>query len=183
MPIAWISVPTSLDEMIRSNRARSTLRILPFSGRIACVLRSRPCLAEPPAESPLDQKQFGLGGIAFLTIGELLPGRLATLIAPLRLISRARRAASRAAAASITFWMIDLASAGFSSSHSLILSLISDSNGWRTSELTSLSLVWLPNFGSGSFTLTIAVRPSRMSSPDKADLFLLQHPRTLGISC
>jgi hypothetical protein len=35
VPIAWISVPTSFDEMIRSNRARSTFRILPLSGRIA----------------------------------------------------------------------------------------------------------------------------------------------------
>ena len=37
-------------------RAFSTLRILPRSGRTACVLRSRPCLAEPPAESPSTMK-------------------------------------------------------------------------------------------------------------------------------
>src|SRR5205823_5585638 len=30
--------------------------ILPRSGRTACVLRSRPCLAEPPAESPSTRK-------------------------------------------------------------------------------------------------------------------------------
>src|SRR6188472_3362178 len=35
-----------------SIRDFSTLRILPRSGSTACVLRSRPCLAEPPAESP-----------------------------------------------------------------------------------------------------------------------------------
>ena len=42
---------SSLDS-IRSRRAFSTFRILPRSGRIAWNLRSRPCLALPPAESP-----------------------------------------------------------------------------------------------------------------------------------
>ena len=45
-------VPTSCEEIILSKRAFSTLRILPFNGRIAWVRRLRPCLAEPPAESP-----------------------------------------------------------------------------------------------------------------------------------
>jgi hypothetical protein len=54
---------------------------------------------------------------------------------------------------------------GFSSSHSAILSAIRLSSGWRTSELTNLSLVCEPNLGSGSLTETIAVSPSRMSSP------------------
>src|SRR5207249_991396 len=39
-------------ERILSIRAFCTLRILPRSGRIAWKLRSRPCFAEPPAESP-----------------------------------------------------------------------------------------------------------------------------------
>ena len=87
-------------------------------------------------------------------------------ITPLRRVSsRALRAASRAAAASMIFWMMVRACWGFSSSHSAILSAIRLSNGWRTSEETSLSLVCDPNFGSGNFTETIAVRPSRMSSP------------------
>src|SRR3712207_8075916 len=54
---------------------------------------------------------------------------------------------------------------GFSSSHSASLSAIRLSSGWRTSEETNLSLVCELNFGSGSLTDTIAVRPSRMSSP------------------
>ncbi len=102
------------------------------------------------------------------------------LIAPLRLISRARRAASRAAAASITFWMIGLASFGFSSSHSPIFSLIRDSSGWRTSELTSLSLVCEPNLGSGSLTETMAVRPSRMSSPDRLTFSFFIRPESVA---
>jgi hypothetical protein len=39
------------------------------------------------------------------------------------------------------------------------------STGPRTSLLTSLSLVWLLNLGSGTLTLTTQARPSRMSSP------------------
>src|SRR4026208_1647167 len=91
VPSAWISVPISFDDSMRSKRARSTLRILPFKGRIAWMLRSRPCLAEPPALSPsprnnlhlvrsrarppgplaVDRNQFALGRIAFLAVGEL----------------------------------------------------------------------------------------------------------------
>src|SRR5437899_6296631 len=56
VPSAVISVPTSADDSILSKRALSTFRILPLSGRIACVRRSRPCLAEPPAESPSTMK-------------------------------------------------------------------------------------------------------------------------------
>ena len=94
-----------------------------------------------------------------------LPGSDAIPITDLRLASRAFFAASRAAAASIVFWMIWRALVGFSSSHSAILSASNDSSGWRTSELTSLSFVCELNFGSGSLTDTIAVSPSRMSSP------------------
>ena len=41
-----------------------------------------------------------------------------------------------------------------------------------TSELTSLSLVWLLNFGSGTLTDSTQVMPSRMSSPTSAKLLL-----------
>ncbi len=46
--IVWISVFWST----LSRRAFSTLISLPRIGRIAWYRRSRPCLAEPPAESP-----------------------------------------------------------------------------------------------------------------------------------
>src|SRR3989442_6948071 len=39
-------------ERILSTRAFWTFKILPRSGRMAWKLRSRPCFAEPPAESP-----------------------------------------------------------------------------------------------------------------------------------
>src|ERR1700732_2984469 len=52
VPIAVIRAWTSTFCSTLSMRDFSTLRILPRSGSTACVLRSRPCLAEPPAESP-----------------------------------------------------------------------------------------------------------------------------------
>ena len=52
VPSAVISAWISLFCRTLSIRAFSTLRILPRSGSTACVARSRPCLAEPPAESP-----------------------------------------------------------------------------------------------------------------------------------
>ena len=74
------------------------------------------------------------------------------------------------------FWMIALASLGFSSSHSPIFSPISDSRGWRTSEETSLSLVCDPNLGSGSLTETMAVSPSRISSPESVTFSFFINP-------
>ena len=47
------------------------------------------------------------------------------------------------------------------------------STGPRTSLETSLSLVWLENLGSGTFTLSTQHRPSRMSSPVTSTLAFL----------
>jgi hypothetical protein len=93
VPIAWISVPTSFEPIIRSNRARSTLRILPRSGRIAWYWLSRPDLAEPPAESPSTRNSsLSAGSRSRQSLS--LPGRLAMSSAPLRRVSsRALRAA------------------------------------------------------------------------------------------
>ncbi|CFN63695.1 Uncharacterised protein [Bordetella pertussis] len=52
VPRAVISVAICSLAMRRSKRAFSTLSTLPRRGRMAWNLRSRPCLAEPPAESP-----------------------------------------------------------------------------------------------------------------------------------
>ena len=164
-PRAVISVATSWEESILSKRAFSTLRILPFSGRIAWFLRLRPCLAEPPAESPSTRYSSDSAGSRSWQSASL-PGRPARSSAPLRrVISRARRAASRARAASIILPTTILASDGFSSRYSLSSSFICCSTADFTSEETSLSLVCEENFGSGTFTETTAIRPSRASSP------------------
>ena len=75
-PSAVISVPTSCELIILSKRARSTFRILPFSGRMAWVRRSLPCLAEPPALSPSTMKISDRAG-SFSWQSASLPGKLA----------------------------------------------------------------------------------------------------------
>jgi hypothetical protein len=85
---------------------------------------------------------------------------------PLRRVSsRALRAASRARAASTIFVQMIFASAGCSSRKSASAAPTSSWTIGFTSELTSLSLVCDENLGSGTFTDSTQVRPSRMSSP------------------
>ena len=171
-----ISVATSCEESILSKRAFSTFRILPFSGRIAWFLRLRPCFAEPPAESPSTMYSSDSAG-SFSWQSASLPGRPARSKAPLRrVISRALRAASRARAASIILVQTVFASVGFSIRNSDSFSPIACSTADFTSEETSLSLVWLENLGSGTFTEITAVRPSRASSPDVAVFAFLEKP-------
>ncbi len=79
------------------------MRILPRSGRIACVSRSRACLAEPPALSPSTRKiSVPLGGRA-RAIGELAgQAQLARrgLALELALLARRRRSSARSITAS-----------------------------------------------------------------------------------
>src|ERR671935_3815 len=67
---AWISWFCST----LSIRAFSTLRILPRSGSTACLARSRPCFAEPPAESPSTMNS-SLSSRSALVQSLNLPGR------------------------------------------------------------------------------------------------------------
>ncbi len=69
-----------------------------------------------------------------------------------------------------------LAFAGFSSNHSASFSFHQILDCRRTSEETSLSLVWLENFGSGTLTESTQVRPSRASSPVKSTFSRLAMP-------
>ncbi len=106
-----------------------------------------------------------------------LPARKFTSIAVLRRVSsRALRAASRASAASTILPTMALASLGFSSNHSASFSFTRLSTAGRTSEETSLSLVWEENFGSGTLTESTQVRPSRASSPVKLTFSFLAIP-------
>ncbi|MNR06089.1 hypothetical protein D3C85_1221510 [compost metagenome] len=140
-PSAVIRVATSWLCSILSKRARSTFRILPFSGRMAWNLRSRPCLAEPPAESPSTRYSSDIAG-SFSWQSASLPGRPRPSITPLRrVISRALRAASRARAASTILPMMILASPGFSIRKSFSASLITSLTTGPISLETSLSLV------------------------------------------
>ena len=164
-PSAVINVPTSSEEIILSKRAFSTFKIFPFSGKMACVRRSRPCFAEPPAESPSTKNNSDNAG-SFSWQSANFPGNPAISSVVLRrVISRARLAASRARAASIIFPTINLAICGFSRRNSCNFSFIVDSTSGFTSEETSLSLVCDENLGSGTLTDNTAVKPSRASSP------------------
>ncbi len=175
-PRAVISVPICSEISILSKRARSTLRILPRRGSTAWFSRFLACLAEPPAESPSTRKISDLAG-SFSWQSASLPGRLEMSSGDLRrLSSRALRAASRAMAASAIFWTTWRASAGFSSNHWAMPSPTSPSTAGRTSEETSLSLVWLENLGSGTLTDNTQVKPSRASSPVTPIFSLLEIP-------
>ena len=150
VPSAVISVPICSDDSILSKRARSTLRILPRSGSTAWNARLRPCLAEPPAESPSTMNSSDFAGSRSWQSASL-PGSDEMSSAPLRRVSsRALRAASRAAAASTTLPTMTLASDGCSSNQYCSASLTTASTTGRTSDETSLSLVCDENFGSGT---------------------------------
>ena len=148
-----------------SSLAFSTLSILPRRGSIACVARLLAVLAEPPAESPstIYISQFS----GFLSVQSAsLPGRLVDSSAVLRLVrSLALRAASLALCASSDFSHIALATVGFCSKKYVSCSLTTLSTAVRASVLPSFCLVCPSNCGSSILTLTIAVRPSLMSSP------------------
>ena len=106
---------TCSDDSILSRRARSTLRILPRIGSTAWNSRLRPCLAEPPAESPSTMKSSVLAGSRSWHSARP-PGSRRLSSAPLRRVSsRALRAASRASAASTILPTMSLASFGCSS--------------------------------------------------------------------
>ena len=173
VPSTVIRVAISCEPISFSKRALSTFRIFPFSGKIAWNLRSRPCLAEPPAESPSTRYNSESAG-SFSWQSANLPGRPMPSSTPLRRVSsRALRAASRARAASIILLTMIFASLGFSSKNALICCATSSSITGRTSEETSLSFVCDENLGSGNFTDNTAVKPSRMSSPVVSTLAFL----------
>ena len=154
----------------------STLRILPRSGSTAWVLRSRPCLAEPPAESPSTTNSSASEG-SLTEQSASLPGSVEFSSADLRRVrSRALRAASRARWACTDFMITARASLGFSSRNSPRPVLTIDSTKPAMPGLPSLVFVWPSNWGSRSLTEITAVRPSRTSSPERLSSFSFSRP-------
>ena len=145
-----------------------TFNILPLSGRIAWVTLSRPCLAEPPAESPSTMKSSELLG-AFSWQSANLPGSDDVSNTFFLLVSSlAFLAASLALAASIIFDTNFFASPGVCSSQALNCSEIIFSTTGLTSDETNLSFVCDENLGSGTLTdNTHAVSYTHLTLPTK----------------
>ena len=118
VPIAVIIAWISMFESTLLMRFFSLLMIFPRSGRIAWKPRSRPCFAEPPAESPSTMKSSAASG-SLIEQSASLPGRDIPSSADFRRVrSRALRAAMRAREAAIALLTIWRASVGFSSRNS-----------------------------------------------------------------
>ena len=131
-------------------RAFSTLRILPRIGRIAWTRGSRPCRADPPAESPSTMKTSHSSGLVDWQ-SDSLPGSPPPPSRPLRprARSRALRAAIRALAAACALRTMSRPSAGFCSSQAPSWSLTTRWTKPLASVLPSLALVWPSNCGVG----------------------------------
>ena len=90
--------------------------------------------------------------------------------------SRALRAAARAREEVRHFSTIRRAELESRSRNSLKASAQTDSTIALTSAFISFTLVCDSNWGSGCFTLTMAVSPSRTSSPEKLASFSFSSP-------
>ena len=161
-------------------RAFSTFRILPRMGRMAWKRRSRPCLAEPPAESPSTMYSSHSSGLSHAQSASLPGSEPPSRMVLRRARSRALRAASRARAAAIIFSTILRATDGFSSKCSRRPSPTTVSTAPLISLLPSLVLVWPSNCGFCILMEMTATSPSRTSSPPMSVLTFLVWPSLLA---
>ena len=165
VPIADTRSASSVLAITFEKASPSALRILPRKGSTACVLLSRPCLAEPPAESPSTMNSSVSSKFVDLQSASL-PGRLSRRPpAVLRLTSlTASRDASRALADNT------IRPTMASAAEVLLFSQVSragrtnDSTTAVSSGLLSRSLVCPWNIGSRTNTLRMPTIPSRTSS-------------------
>ncbi|GJE41027.1 hypothetical protein AEGHOMDF_0186 [Methylobacterium soli] len=146
-----------------SRLAEATLRILPRSGRIAWVARSRACLAEPPAESPSTMK-ISEPAMPAVEQSASLPGSRSLRVAVLRATSFSCRRRRRSSARSITQSRSLFAWAGEAASQWSKASRIAVSTMRDASTVASLSLVWPWNSGSRMKTESIEAQVAITSS-------------------
>jgi hypothetical protein len=142
----------------------------------------RPCLAEPPAESPSTRNSSDLAGSRSWSNRQACPGSDATserALAPGQFTGLACRFPRRGRFDHLADKNLVFAGAGFSSSHSLKVELIRFSTTGRTSEETSLSLVCEENFGSGTLTDKDACQALAAIIAGQRDLFLLVISRSI----
>ena len=157
---------SSLFDSTFCSDACSVFSTLPRSGRIACVLRSRPCLAEPPAESPSTMNSSLLAGIGRRAVGQLA-GQVQPVrhrgLARHRLRRRARRLARLRRQRDA---LDDLRARGpvLEQEASRAPGRTAPSTCACASGLPSRSLVWPWNCGSCMYIDRMPTTPSRMSS-------------------
>src|SRR6188768_4028153 len=84
MPMATEMSCTSCEEAISPTDTSQVFRILPRNGMMACVSRSRACLAEPPAESPSTRNSSECFGSLFVQSANF-PGSAGPAVTRLRL--------------------------------------------------------------------------------------------------
>ena len=123
-----------------SNLAFSTLRILPLSGKIACVIESLPFLADPPALSPSTINISDTLG-SLLLQSDNLPKKLVVDKSVFLVISLAFLAAFLALQASKALFTIIFASSGCSNKNLSNPCEKTLSASFLTSELPSLPFV------------------------------------------
>jgi hypothetical protein len=180
VPSAEIIAWTSLLASTRSSRAFSTLRILPRMGRIAWVAGSRPLRGRATGRVPLNDEQFALLRVRRGAVDQLA-GQAPTAEQPLAVTREIPGLAGSHRACDgrgngLTSDLFTLS--GFFSNHSPSWSFTSFCTNVFASVLPSLVFVWPSNCGSRSFTLMIAVRPSRMSSPVRFASFSFNTPHS-----
>ena len=151
--------------------AFSVFSTFPRRGRMAWNLRSRPCLAEPPAESPSTRYNSFLRASRDCALASF-PERIFSLfpfVFPLRASSLALRAASLAMLARCIFLTSVVASSLFSSKKKLNFSLTIASTAFFASGVPSFPFVCPSNCKSSSGIPKdkIIVSPSRTSLPSK----------------
>src|SRR5712691_10356779 len=167
--MAVMMVRISSLERILSMRAFCTLRILPRSGRIAWKPRSRPCFAEPPAESPSTRYTSQIVGSSSEQSASFPGSNPPSRPLLLRTSSRALRAASRARAALTALLITARATLGFLSKNSASASFTTLFTMPSISELPVLDL-----------DVEDAVQPFAHVVAGEGELFLLQEAVLLG---
>ena len=148
-----------------------------MSGRIAWVLRLRPCLAEPPAESPSTMNSSRQRRILLLAVGELArqAGDVERALAAGQVARLARGLAGAGGVDDLAGDRARLVRVFLQELLQACAPNVLSTTG-RTSDETSFSLVCEEKLGSGTFTDSTAIMPSRMSSPDSVILACLAMP-------
>mmetsp|Transcript_31440 Transcript_31440/g.101676 ORF Transcript_31440/g.101676 Transcript_31440/m.101676 type:complete len:230 (+) Transcript_31440:1274-1963(+) len=162
-----MSACTSAFWYMEASSAFSMLRILPRRGRMAWISRDRPCLAEPPAESPSTMKISDRSGSPLAQSASLPGSRVDPSTDLRRTNSRAAFAASAALCADSALSRMAASARGVRCKKSVSCMASSSLTMPRTSGEPSFCLVWPSNSASGNRTATMAHKPSRRYSPGK----------------